>query len=375
MLKKIDLETFIIEVFSRFKSINFRSQNVYPEKYKNLNEKIEYPDGSQLNLKRLYTEPIFLYRIPEAILIGPYGLMLDPFGRILSPLNSNRTRKLLKRTIRAMGAKDFLRVYLSVIFKKTPIKFSGVIHLLPAHGYGFYPVQANYCHWLLENLPQLHTFKDLICTGTRIAINDNYSSFQAQSLDLLGIKVSDCITLKRFSVMRCRDIYLATLCGANSQNSDRDPVRRRWLGDRLTSAVRTSGAVLPRIFLSRQGATRGSIRNFDQLRNELEKYDVACITPGERSFAEDLAVFKGARVLISSHGAALANMMFMSPGGLVIEIVGGSKGDADFFQLLAAEFELRYARLEATCHRDANNMVEEYEVDCDILGKLLENSI
>jgi capsular polysaccharide biosynthesis protein len=60
--------------------------------------------------------------------------------------------------------------------------------------------------------------------------------------------------------------------------------------------------------------------NEDELIERLGEYGVEPITPDERTVAEQAALFSAADLVVSPHGAALANLAFCRPGATVLEI-------------------------------------------------------
>jgi hypothetical protein len=54
------------------------------------------------------------------------------------------------------------------------------------------------------------------------------------------------------------------------------------------------------------------------------------------SLREQVALFAGTRVVVAQHGAALVNMLWMRPGGLIVEILPEVGEFSDFFSALAA---------------------------------------
>ena len=71
------------------------------------------------------------------------------------------------------------------------------------------------------------------------------------------------------------------------------------------------------------GAQRRSILNYEDLVRALVSAgaNVLSVSLEGKSLAWQIALFQGARCIIAQHGAALANLLFCSPGSSVIEIL------------------------------------------------------
>jgi capsular polysaccharide biosynthesis protein len=76
--------------------------------------------------------------------------------------------------------------------------------------------------------------------------------------------------------------------------------------------------------------TRGASKNNRAVLNEadvmatLEARGFAPVDPGALTIDEEIRTFAEADVVVSAHGAALTNMVFMSPGALAIELFPAS---------------------------------------------------
>ena len=85
--------------------------------------------------------------------------------------------------------------------------------------------------------------------------------------------------------------------------------------------------------------TRGTARNNRMVLNEaevlrlLEPLGFTSVDPGELSVADQIRTFAEADVIVAPHGAALANLVFCSPGATLIEIFPAMSFVADYWKM------------------------------------------
>jgi hypothetical protein len=317
--------------------------------------------------------PFYIFCIKGACLIGPYGIPVMSNGKILQEQSRGSVIKYIRRTIETLGLIKFFKAYVEAVFTNRGHAINCGFHLVPNHGYT--PATPNYCHWILENLPQLFALTSIDIDEPKLIVNANMAKWQNESLSALGFESAHIFPLSS-NLTRVKTLFLSSMRGATSSNSERDPLGRSWVINNLkNSELKEPKFKNPkRIFLSRQDMTRGFISNMDELQSLLDQYNIETYHPGSISFKDDINIFNAAELLVAPHGAALANMVFTKDCH-VIELVAGVKRDADFFYFTALEFGLSYDTAE--CERDLKYESENKHIDeawrVDIL--MLERSI
>lgn len=94
-----------------------------------------------------------------------------------------------------------------------------------------------------------------------------------------------------------------------------------------------------KIYISRRNARARKVLNEDELIDVLRKKDFQCLDADKMSLAEQINIFRQCRRLISIHGAALTNAVFMPENSRVYELYPK--------QATEDSFNLCYSRLGA----------------------------
>jgi capsular polysaccharide biosynthesis protein len=91
-----------------------------------------------------------------------------------------------------------------------------------------------------------------------------------------------------------------------------------------------------KLLISRAKAARRHLVNEAEVQALLEGNGFTTIHFEDHALDEQIRIMAGARVVVSQHGAGLANTIFMKPGGTVVEITGRHIDDITYFQLARA---------------------------------------
>ncbi|MEA3250988.1 MAG: glycosyltransferase family 61 protein [Pseudomonadota bacterium] len=100
-----------------------------------------------------------------------------------------------------------------------------------------------------------------------------------------------------------------------------------WLATAIRSIAGwkgSQGALTRRIYLSRADAPRRGVANETQIRERLRAQGFEVLTLDGLSVQEQQELFASAAVIFSPHGAALTNLVWCSPGALVVDFISES---------------------------------------------------
>lgn len=190
----------------------------------------------------------------------------------------------------------------------------------------------NYYHWLFDCLPR---WMSIHCSGLiaqtddpQILMTDLYSSFHAETLQLLGLGGYRKSTLKRIDFVKCDQLIVAPhpnpdfsmltgdpLEGQGVSRYTVDFLRESFLGFIPVSQIRSR-----RFYFRREGQARRSIANETDLLHLLLERNFEIIDPASLSFIQQVELANHADWIVAVHGASLANTVFVSPGCHIIEL-------------------------------------------------------
>lgn len=173
----------------------------------------------------------------------------------------------------------------------------------------------NYFHWLFDILPKLHLVQK-VALPFEFLYASKAKPFQTATLKLLGFKESRIIDSTKHPVCSTASLILSSFPASGPPPF--------WVTEFLRSSFlpHVSKFDLPkRIFISRREAAYRRILNEEELLPVLQKAGFTILQPEKLSFVEQVAHFQAADLILSPHGAALANLVFCKPQAEVIEIL------------------------------------------------------
>jgi capsular polysaccharide biosynthesis protein len=105
----------------------------------------------------------------------------------------------------------------------------------------------------------------------------------------------------------------------------------------FTAPIQTQATFTPeRIYISRALAQRRHVANESALMAALAERGFTSVQLERLSWAEQITLFRGAKIVVAPHGAGLANLIFSRPGTRVIECFSHNYVNSCFAQLAEA---------------------------------------
>lgn len=182
---------------------------------------------------------------------------------------------------------------------------------------------TGYYHWLLEVLPKFLLFEQDLKGGT-ILLPRNPPGFVLEFLTAFGfnryLELNTNLLIPRLEVISNPN----SGCFSKMQI---ELLRTRLQGHFGVSAQSEADARRA-IYVSRRNSRGRKVVNDEQLSVALKQSGVDVVELDSMSFEEQVRMFSSCSLLVSIHGAALANMIFMSEGSRVVELHPDVKGDA-----------------------------------------------
>jgi capsular polysaccharide biosynthesis protein len=236
-------------------------------------------------------------------------------------------------------------------------------HLFNVWGTGYY-------HWLTEIAPKFLQFESEIREGQTLVprnqppyIREFFEMFRFEDL----IPVTKCFLAPKLNLVT------NPAAGRHDPNYIR-PVRLRVfeaLGIESTDKAK-------RIYVSRRKAARRKVINEDEVIDRLRQDGFECLELEDVSFAEQVRLFAQCETLVSIHGAAIANCIFMPPDSKVIELYPASDSKRDIinpcFYNLCSAVGIGHSYLFSTRSRPENRFdfhTDDIHVDVDHLASLI----
>jgi capsular polysaccharide biosynthesis protein len=175
----------------------------------------------------------------------------------------------------------------------------------------------NYGYWMLEMIPRFWLLSATATTFDQILVSPVRRPYERETLARLGIDVDrqgDVVELAQDGLASCDELVTTTPSSYFQHSPEVVDFLRGLFAD-----VRSSAGGR-RLYIRRGDTPRRQLVNEDELIERLGEYGVEPITPDQRTVAEQAALFSAADLVVSPHGAALANLAFCRPGATVLEI-------------------------------------------------------
>jgi hypothetical protein len=179
----------------------------------------------------------------------------------------------------------------------------------------------NYGHVLVETLPRLLHLEAVGIRRMRIALPAEAVPLRpmvAFAASVLGLEVA-FVPCPPGSILRVPALHWVSPV---ARHEHRKSPTLLLLAERLRAAV--AGAGIERLYVARPEGARRRAANAAEVEAIAEGMGYRVVEPSILPFAEQVALFAGARVVAGPMGAALASTAFMAPGGRVGMFEGGN---------------------------------------------------
>lgn len=257
-------------------------------------------------------------KLPDVIVVNiPNGrLYADRFNTVAIVTPDNM---LLQDVSLELRSKQQITPYLSHIFKikyfTQPQRFNGGVFNFLTGGGGL----DNYFHWLFDVLPRYSLLKS---SGLHKMVNwyliPNYHfPYQIDTLNLLGIPKDQII-----DGTKCMHLQANNLIASSPHRNAGQ--MEGWVCDFLRDAFipkkGKNNEAVDFIYITRNDSRSRNVINEAALIALLEVYGCKTVSLAGLSFVDQVSLFNNAKIIVSPHGAGLANLVFCDPGTTIIEI-------------------------------------------------------
>jgi capsular polysaccharide biosynthesis protein len=253
-------------------------------------------------------------------------------------------------------------------FPSPPTHVPGRLGVLAARGDG------NYYHFLMDVLTKVGVLEQ----APAVAPPDRWyvpaqTRFQLELLELFGIGPEQRVDAATNPHVRADCLVVP---GPPAMTEKNPPWAVAFLRSRLLPHVDVSGP-RRRIYVTRgPSANNRSITNEADVLALLTERGFEPVDPGGLSVVEQIQAFATAERIVAPHGAALANLIFASPGATVVELFPRGCLLPDYWRLASSVPGLGYRYVSASGGprrpTRAGTIVRDIEVDLAALTATLD---
>ena len=255
-------------------------------------------------------------------------------------------------------------------FPGPPLRLDGRVGVLAARGDG------NYYHFLMDVIVKLGVLEQASVPwpDTWYAAASR-APFQSQLLALAGIPEKTIVDAVEHPHVQAETLVVPAPPAMSEVNP---PWAVQWVRNRLLPQVDISGP-RRRIYVTRgPSANNRTVLNEERVLPFLESRGFELVDPGTMSVVDQIRTFATADIIVATHGAALANLTFATPGATVIELFPEGCLLPDYWRLVSGIEGVRYRYLTAygkPPHRGrATTIVRDINVDLAALERLLDET-
>jgi len=230
--------------------------------------------------------------------------------------------------------------------------------------------RENYYHWMVQSLPAIDWGLRLRPPGAATLALPPLQPFQAETLALLGHAGAPRL------ILGVREHYAFASAWFAEFLTGRLPgivsLAAAATYARLRQAVSPAADGADAIYVARTDSANRSMANEAALAAMLERRGVRVIAPGSLPVARQLALFRGARLVIGPHGAGLSNVVACEPGAHVYELLPGSYPN-HCYNRLAQTCGLHYwGDVFPGDAPDGDVAAQTWRVDLDVVARRLD---
>jgi len=226
-----------------------------------------------------------------------------------------------------------------------------------------------YYHWVSEVLPRLYAIKDML-RECSILIPRSLNDFQVDSL--APFKYKQIFYIPDNTLVKVKDLVLPTHT-AQTGNYNEPLIRQVRTFYRKYYINTPSLNLGEKIYISREKADKRKVANEHEVTAVVNEYGFRVVNYEDYVFEEQVRIAHSTRYLMSIHGAALTNILFMNAGAFVFEFRRGGDNHPNCYYSLASALEIRYLYQEcSSVNAVRDTHIADLIVDIPLLKKNLD---
>jgi len=199
-------------------------------------------------------------------------------------------------------------------------------------------ISHNYFHWLIEILPRLAALRRAGLSADYYLV-DSLTPFQRDAFAALGIEPRQLIQPHCRLLLEAEQLLVP--CYPTPQ------CLRDFRG--IVTEARGAGRDLAarRIYISRRKTGTRTLANEEELEALLSRHGFETHAMEQYSLVQQAQLIQEARIVVATHGAGLANLLFARPGTRVVEIVPAGRFNATCYPNKSQIFGLHHQQVVA----------------------------
>ena len=177
----------------------------------------------------------------------------------------------------------------------------------------------SYGHWVCDFLPRLHLLEKAGFTPRKVdhyIINHCDSPHQWEYLKLWGIPRNKVIMDGPRKHFECERLVATSTFGS-------PPRFPKWAPRSLSEKgeiIKSTEKLPCRIYLTRRHCTYRKVTNEGALQALLENHGFTEIAPERLVLAQQIALFRNAKIIVAPNGSALANIVYCRSGTKIVQL-------------------------------------------------------
>lgn len=223
---------------------------------------------------------------------------------------------------------------------------------------------ANYFHWMTDCLPRLWLGLQE-GKSDKVILMESFKNlpYVTQSLDLLGIQP---VYFKSGENLWVKNLVLT---GRTANFANFNLPLTQLTREKLS--VKSAVSQFRKVYVSRKLAPKRKVYNELEVELLVRKKGYEIIYMEKMGLKEQLTLMAETRILVSLHGAALTNMLFMQEGQTVVELRNQNDDKTNCYFNLASALGIRYFY---TLNKgdSTNSISSDFTVDLFALEKVLD---
>ena len=240
---------------------------------------------------------------------------------------------------------------------------------------------VNYYHWIVEVLGNLILLKDLIGKH-KVILPTLTTAFHYESLTLFNINYTDSVTIPKNCVINPKSLLTSSI---SDKKQSYHPEHLKAISRFFLDETQTVSLEASKLIYIQRNSNRRAIVNEEEVCKALEEKGFTAVDPGKLPFVEQIKLFRQAKCIVSIHGAALTNCLFMHAGTSLVEIRNTKVDEIDqdsqcHFHLIASVLDINYYYVGGGSDADdkkplAQQHHDNLSVDVSLLSDIVDTAV